>query len=161
MKGSGGSAETRGQLRPPAPHPHPGCGRAVPPPAVRQGTGPDSVPSQGAGPPPAQGEASARQPMTTRRGEAAEPRRTECAKPPVPAHQDTPPLGTKCVLCQLSSLPNRRSCRCSICSGGRPGGPARGRKPSADKPPHSAGTGAQAAPGPFTDTLQLACVIGS
>lgn len=39
VKGSGDIVGARCQLRPPAPHshPHPGCGRAVPPPAVRQG----------------------------------------------------------------------------------------------------------------------------
>lgn len=39
VKGSGDSVGARCQLRPPAPHshPHPGCGRAVPSPAVRQG----------------------------------------------------------------------------------------------------------------------------
>lgn len=128
VKGSGDSVGAGHQLRPPAPqphpHPHPGCQTAVTPPVRRHGRGADFVSRQGAGPLPAQGEVAARQPMTRSRGESCGAalfarRRTECTKPPVPAPRDTPPLGTKCVLCQPSSLPSRCSRHRSICSGER------------------------------------------
>lgn len=99
------------------------------------------MPGQGAGPLPARGGGRSRPAANDKEQGRELQSGSVCAathgmhKAPVPAPQDTPPLGTKCVLCQPSSLPSRCSCHCSICSGERPGGPAQGRKPSSEQIP--------------------------